>query len=174
MITICYLEPLPRSLGITPEKSVVFSQALFPEWYGGAVESHGGSAIVLVNSATRLSVVTPLGEPREIEPIFRKRVLALYRQLGLPEFVVRHEARELEQLRYGVAASRSLIESVEAASRLLRSLTGAAAAGGGEEVASFEIAMSELAQAPLNFRTPVEIARAIVVQHLNAGWAKTG
>jgi len=174
MVTIRYLEPLPRWLGIDLREPTGISRSLFPEWYGSAVECVGGSMIVLVNSATRLSVVTPLGPPGEVELIFRKRLLALYRRLGLPDFVVRHEAQQLEQLAYAAATSRSVVESLEAALRLLRSLAGPTTAAGGDDVESFEIAMSELAQAPLNFRTPTEVARAIVVQHLNAGWSRAG
>ncbi len=92
-------------------------------------------------------------------PEFREAVVAVLRQLGVPEVALRAERQHLVNIEIGPTASRSVLGSMNDFAFLGRSYVEAR---GGTDLVALALDLAEAPCGPLGYSSPKDVARVLL------------
>jgi hypothetical protein len=136
------------------------STTVLGDWYANVVSLpfRGKSVVMFVNEPTLLAVLIPGRGTKKVLPVFRERVIALLKKIGLPDACIQKEEQEMAELQISVTDSRSVLGSMNDMTRHIRAV--AERESSAEEInwGIQETLFAEYMHGPLDYVRPREVA----------------
>jgi hypothetical protein len=177
MMTLRCTQKLLQRLPLTPAQEQTLQYGHFPppstalgDWFATLLFTRPAHLVLCVNEKSRLYLLLPAREPKQLVTRFQQALLRLLHHMGVPTTAVAEESKHLHEVMIGSTQgaphSRSVLGSLNEFSRMVKwELQWREWSVDEPGLLELSLHLSGVPCGPLGMELPHEVARRLLQQH---------
>ena len=163
MVTLRLTRKLQKLIEIDLTEQLEPTTSKLGDWYANIIPTYSGDLIIFINEKTLLSVAIPIWESKRLISWFRLRVQNLLGMIGIQPRAIVAELRHYDHIQFGKTRSRSVLGSMNDIAFQYQVIAEMAENKADLSLSKAELQMSEMPCKPIDYRSPSEVAKELLV-----------